>query len=266
MLKKIFLLILFWSIVPCYGTENYVVSNDVIQRFINTIQQKRNLALPIGIKIWFNECDGTDQGLTSWNKGENFASLGIAHFLWYPHGKVDASFPKLLNYLRQKGVAIPQWLMNNAESCPWKNRATFYREFNSVKMVELRTFLKRTVALQAEFLIDQFTEAVPLMLKVTPKEERAFIFNKLKILANTPQGLYALIDFMNFKGTGLANYYEGTGLLQVLRQMSQAPDQRPLAAFVWSAKQALVLRTLKQPHLAYENWLKGWLQRIDSYQ
>ena len=26
---------------------------------------------------------GTISGLTSWNVGENFASLGIGHFIWY---------------------------------------------------------------------------------------------------------------------------------------------------------------------------------------
>src|SRR5512133_2670274 len=33
--------------------------------------------LRIGKKIWQNECNGTISGLTSWNGGEDFASLGI---------------------------------------------------------------------------------------------------------------------------------------------------------------------------------------------
>ena len=44
-------------------------------------------ALEIGKRIWANECAGTISGLTSWNKGEAFPSLGIAHFIWYPPGK-----------------------------------------------------------------------------------------------------------------------------------------------------------------------------------
>src|SRR5947209_16869996 len=32
----------------------------------------------IGKKIWQNECNGTVSGLTSWNGGENVASLGIS--------------------------------------------------------------------------------------------------------------------------------------------------------------------------------------------
>src|SRR4051794_39519410 len=41
----------------------------------------------IGQKIWQNECNGTISGLTSWNAGEDFASLGIGHFIWYPEGR-----------------------------------------------------------------------------------------------------------------------------------------------------------------------------------
>lgn len=37
----------------------------------------------IGEKIWKNECAGSIEGLTNWKKGENFASLGIGHFIWY---------------------------------------------------------------------------------------------------------------------------------------------------------------------------------------
>ncbi|MGZ5512150.1 MAG: hypothetical protein ACXWG7_02070, partial [Chthoniobacterales bacterium] len=50
----------------------------------------------IGRKVWQNECGGTIAGLTSWNAGENFASLGIGHFIWYPkdvRGPFEESFP-----------------------------------------------------------------------------------------------------------------------------------------------------------------------------
>ncbi len=35
----------------------------------------------VGQRIWQNECSGTIDGLTSWNSGEDFASLGIGHFI-----------------------------------------------------------------------------------------------------------------------------------------------------------------------------------------
>src|ERR1051325_10815153 len=59
-------------------------------------------AVRIGNKVWQNESNGTIAGLTSWNKGENFASLGIGHFIWYPKGlkgPFEESFPKLLNFI-----------------------------------------------------------------------------------------------------------------------------------------------------------------------
>src|SRR5687767_5521069 len=40
----------------------------------------------IGRRVWQNECGGRRDGLTSWNVGEDFASLGIGHFIWYPKG------------------------------------------------------------------------------------------------------------------------------------------------------------------------------------
>ncbi len=53
-------------------------------------------ALAAGKRLWHNECAGTVEGLTSWNTGEDFASLGIGHFIWYPAGRrgpFDESFP-----------------------------------------------------------------------------------------------------------------------------------------------------------------------------
>ena len=74
----------------------------------------------IGKKIWRNECAGTRDGLTSWNKGEDFPSLGIGHFIWYPQGKrgpFKESFPALKDYLESQGVELPGWLAS-AKACP----------------------------------------------------------------------------------------------------------------------------------------------------
>jgi len=57
--------------------------------------------------------------LTSWNKGEDFASLGIGHFIWYPKSvsesekQFDESFPKLLTWMQDKGVEMPLWLLKS---------------------------------------------------------------------------------------------------------------------------------------------------------
>ena len=54
-------------------------------------------ALKVGKRVWQNECNGTISGLTSWNQGEDFASLGIGHFIWYPkerRGPFEEEFPE----------------------------------------------------------------------------------------------------------------------------------------------------------------------------
>ncbi|MGB2693511.1 MAG: hypothetical protein WBC96_13555, partial [Thermodesulfobacteriota bacterium] len=38
----------------------------------------------IGQLIFINEGAGKVENLTTWNEGEEFASLGIGHFIWYP--------------------------------------------------------------------------------------------------------------------------------------------------------------------------------------
>ncbi|HEX5176321.1 MAG TPA: hypothetical protein VFV83_04785, partial [Chthoniobacteraceae bacterium] len=67
----------------------------------------------IGRRVWENECNGRRDGLTSWNTGENFASLGIGHFIWYPRGvdgPFEESFPKLVQFLAKNRVSLPAWL------------------------------------------------------------------------------------------------------------------------------------------------------------
>src|ERR1700728_3197824 len=67
----------------------------------------KEVAEQVGQRIWMNECRGSLAGLTSWNEGEEFASLGIGHFIWYPTnktGKFKAKFPELLGFLDQQKV------------------------------------------------------------------------------------------------------------------------------------------------------------------
>ena len=42
----------------------------------------------IGNKIFYNECSGKKEYLIDWNDGEDFISLGIGHFIWYPENKI----------------------------------------------------------------------------------------------------------------------------------------------------------------------------------
>ena len=80
----------------------------------------------IGGKIFYNECGGKEKCLITWNDGEDFISLGIAHFIWYPENKIgpfDESFPRLLKFMKKKrGRVLPAWLEGDDPRCPWQSR------------------------------------------------------------------------------------------------------------------------------------------------
>lgn len=224
----------------------------------------------IGAKIWRNECGGTRDGLTSWNKGEDFASLGIGHFIWYPRGgsgPFRESFPALRDYLRAEGVRLPGWLAT-APDCPWSDRSAFMADFRSRRMEELRTLLASTVAQQARFAALRLEAALPQMLAAAPAGERGKIRRNFYRVANAPGGLYPLVDYVNFKGEGTspAERYrgEGWGLLQVLAGMSETGS--PAAAFSASADRVLTRRVgISPPARGEARWLPGWRNRVATY-
>lgn len=227
-------------------------------------------AASIGRKIWRNECAGTREGLTAWNKGEDFPSLGIGHFIWYPEGKrgpFKESFPALKAYLQSQGVELPAWLAA-AKACPWPDRSAFMADFNGPRLSELRDLLASTVAQQARFAALRLEGALPQMLQSAPPDEREKIRNNFYRVANAPGGLYPLMDYVNFKGEGTSpteRYQgEGWGLLQVLAGMSDSGS--PTAAFARSADRVLTRRVeLSPPARGEKRWLPGWRNRLATY-
>jgi hypothetical protein len=225
----------------------------------------------IGRRVWQNECNGSIEGLTSWNSGENFASLGIGHFIWYPrgvHGPFDESFPKLLAFLKERKGAMPDWLQT-ATDCPWPDRAAFMADLQSDRMKELRAFLARTVHQQAAFLAERSREALPKMLTAAPAERRAYIEEQYHRLATTGAGVFALIDYVNFKGEGVLpteRYQgEGWGLLQVLTHM-RGKGSGAARDFSNSAREVLERRIRNSPpERGEQRWLAGWKNRVESY-
>jgi hypothetical protein len=230
----------------------------------------------IGNRIWQNECGGTVSGLTSWNAGENFASLGIGHFIWYPNGvrgPFDESFPKFLGFIGDRQVDVPVWIQHlSAESgCPWNSRSEFLRDKDSRKMKELREFLARTVDLQGEFLVRRLDQALPKMLAESGSANKAQVRQQFDRVAGTAMGCYALVDYVNFKGEGVlaTERYagQGWGLLQVLEGMT-GENNGPSAvkSFAESAKTVLKNRVRNSPPARNEaRWLPGWLKRVDTY-
>ena len=227
----------------------------------------------IGNKIWQNECGGTVAGLTAWNAGENFASLGIGHFIWYPkgvRGPFDESFPKFVGFAASRGTKLPS-VAEAKGGCPWNSRAEFNTAAQSPAMKELRAFLARTVDLQADFLVRRLREALPKMLADAGNVEQAQVREGFDRVASTANGCYALVDYVNFKGEGVlaTERYagQGWGLLQVLEGMkSDTNGREAVKSFAESAKAVLRNRVRNSPPDRNEaRWLPGWLKRIDTY-
>src|SRR5271170_4142903 len=148
----------------------------------------------IGRRVWQNECAGTREGLTSWNTGENFASLGIGHFIWYPkgvNGPFEESFPLLLKFFAADAVKTPAWLKPE-DDCPWSTRAEFLAAAKSEKMTELRDFLASTIQMQARFLVQRMENALPKMQAAAPANQRTKIKANYDRLAATTRGQFAL--------------------------------------------------------------------------
>ena len=228
----------------------------------------------IGKKIWQNECNGTIAGLTSWNAGEDFASLGIGHFIWYPKGRrgpFEESFPKLVSFISKRGAKLPTLLLGTGEKpCPWDSRAEFLRAQHSTEMNQLRQFLVDTIDLQAEFLMARLESALPKMLAEAAPADRANVQTQFERLTKTPQGCYALIDYVNFKGEGVLHTEryqgQGWGLLQVLESMHGISDSGAVDEFARAAKTVLTRRVQNSPTERHESrWLSGWIRRVNSY-
>jgi hypothetical protein len=225
-------------------------------------------ALEIGRRIWKNECAGTVDGLTSWNKGEEFPSLGIAHFIWYPAGRTgpfEESWPGLARFLQAQGAPVEDWMLG---PCPWKNRAAFMADIDGPRLTALRSMLSKTVAAQARYAAMRMEAALPKMLAATPSSQRAKIESNFRRVAAQQLGFYALMDYVNFKGEGVnpAERYngQGWGLLQVLETMPATGKALP--EFARAADAVLTRRVQNAPPARNEaKWLPGWRNRLQTY-
>lgn len=226
-------------------------------------------ARAIGDKIWHNEGAGKVENLTVWNRGEAFPSFGIGHFIWYPvgvDGPFTESFPQLLQYLKRT-TTLPAWL-EQAGDAPWRSRDEFYAAIDSAEMGELRRLLERTIAQQVAFMVARMEATLPKMLATLPDEaEGEHVRRQFYRIARQDNGVYALIDYINFKGEGTAakERYEGQGwgLLQVLEQMHN--DKPALQEFVRAADFVLSRRVRNAPRDELR-WLPGWRKRLQTYQ
>jgi len=234
----------------------------------------------IAFKIWQNEAAGNLNYLIFWNQNEPFLSLGLAHFLWYGkhnRNRYQEMFPKLVAYLAQHNVRLPDWLDADTP-CPWENREAFLeaKTDNISKYQDLYRLLVRTMPIQVDFIVERMQQSLPKMLSsLNSDAERQHVREAYQKVLHRPDGsisplgLYAIIDYVNFKGEGtsLDERYqgEGWGLLQVLLEMDTQTDN-PQKAFADAAKNVLSKRIKNAPPDRNESrWEKGWFKRVESY-
>jgi len=226
----------------------------------------------VGQKIFQNECAGQYECLVHWNESEAFPSLGIGHFIWYPTGVEERfveSFPALYEYMEQRQRNIPEWLRElEPFDAPWPDRETFLKVTDSPEMAELREFLAGSQGVQAEFIFRRAKDSLMKIVKAAPESRQADVKQHLQTLSQTPGGVYAIMDYVNFKGEGLSpdeRYNgEGWGLLQVLLAMQSGST---LAEFREAAGGVLTRRAENAANpVERERWLAGWLKRIETYR
>ena len=240
-----------------------------------------DLAKKIGQKIWLNETGGRRDAITSWSANEDFASLGIGHFIWFPVGKwlpYEESFPALLEFMRRKNVRLPAWLdQAQIPANPWTSRAEFRRNANSPRMKELRQFLLDTVAEQTHFMMARAQGAMEKILKTTPDgAERDHIVIQFTRVVRDADNFYPLIDYINFKGEGTnpneaamnreTGRRQGWGLKQVLLRMNGVTgDPKAVRAEFADAAQFVLQQRIRNlpSNRVFE---VGWLRRIATYR
>lgn len=229
----------------------------------------------LSTRILKNQTAGDPKKLITWNEKENFVALGIGHFIWYPVGKkgrFNESFPVFLNYAKAHGAPLPAWLANQyTEGAPWSNSASFTRAQNDPQLAELHSFMNKTLNLQANFMIARLKQTVPAMLQTLPANQRQRVQQNYQSVAKSPGGIYPLLDYIQFKGSGMnpAERYQGKGwgLLQVLEEMQTvSPGAAALAEFRRAADDVLVRRIANAPSTSREaRYLSQWLDRISTY-
>lgn len=244
------------------------------------IKLSKEASSKIAQKIWKNEGSSQKRQLVWWNKGEEFASCGIGHFIWYAKNRrmwFKESFPAMLKFLIKNGAKPPKWLTPNTP-CVWSNFKEWQKAkaTNSPKMRELTNFLDKTKDLQAKFMLKRLNEAYPKILAYAKARGQGKIleYNYKRLLYNkdgsiNPLGAYSLIDYINFKGDGItkSERYQGKGwgLYQVLVRMDMR-EKNPHKAFRDATKIVLErLIKISPPKRRLWRFKKGWLKRIDTY-
>ncbi|MBM3207978.1 MAG: glycoside hydrolase family 3 protein [Chlamydiae bacterium] len=238
-----------------------------INSFENEVYEK------IGQAIWKNETGMSREKLLYWNPKEDFLSLGIGHFIWHPKKKkadFEETFPSLVKFAKKNKIETPKWL-DYTKNCPWESRDQYINDAKSTKVLDLQKWLEENMSIQGKFLIQRLLSTIHLYLHSSSVTDKIKILTAIESLSNTPEGLYALVDYLNFKGSGLSEKEryknQGWGLLQVLNLIDSEKNTIPIEEFVHAAQQTLETRVNNSNDPEKEKiWLKGWVNRVHRYR
>ena len=200
--------------------------------------------------------------------------MGIGHFIWYQRGQTERfeeTFPALLTFYQQQGYELPGWIAAlDSPDAPWQSRTQFLDDRDSPRMQELRRFLAATTEVQVMFIVNRLHESTATLFSHLDQSQRNEVRASVYEIANEqiPFGMYALLDYVHFKGTGIAigeRYQgEGWGLLHVLIELQGSEPN--LDNYVAAAARVLERRVANAPVERNEQrWLAGWKNRLQTY-
>ncbi len=177
-------------------------------------------------------------------------------------GPFAESFPNFVSYARRHGVQVPAYFDGAA---PWQDKAQYQREGQQLAQ-QMRQWLSQNLSIQARFLVARAGSALPQMMAAS--QQPAVVRQRFTELAGSTQGLYCLVDYVNFKGEGIKEseryHGQGWGLLQVLEEM-QGPTST--AEFARAAAAVMTRRVKNSPPARGEQrWQEGWLNRCKTYR
>jgi len=236
----------------------------------------------IATRIYQNEAAGQSRYLAWWGDGEDFPSFGIGHFIWFPTGvdaPFDEMFPDMIAFVQQRSpnnLPVPGWLRNLTPfDAPWTDKQQFDQALYLADMTELRRWLEATKQQQSRFIVSTFEQRWRDL--ALPAEQYQHMTMLLQKMAATREGLFAVVDYYNFKGLGInpRERYQGQGwgLIQVLEALLQADNSgadgkhdKLVEQFRQAAESRLRLRVNLSPTDRNESrWLDGWLKRLQGY-
>ena len=228
----------------------------------------------IATRIFQNETGGETRFLTYWGAGEDFPSFGIGHFIWFPKGvdaPFDETFPAMAAFVAEQGAQLPVWMQGlQPFDAPWGSKQEFDQSWSSSEMAELRVWLEQTGHLQARFIVSAFEQRWRAL--ELPAQQKSRLTGLLQQMVGSAQGLFAVVDYFNFKGLGnnpRERYQgQGWGLVQVLEALPplSTNEKKLLELFRDAAAFRLSLRVeLAPPERNETRWLEGWLARLDGY-